>query len=178
MICANCQSRMRHDDSQLWFKCTCGYQIYAKELISKEEILMGRDKDYPLDNEKLNNLSKLIHAMNMLRALYGKPMKVTSGYRPMAANLAAGGSKRSNHMVCLAVDVHDPNGDLRAFVLKHLDALKHLGLYCEDFRWTPTWVHFQVVPPASGRRIFVPDASEPKAPTAWSGSYDASKYDD
>lgn len=177
MICPNCQCGMRHTDDQMWLKCVCGYQIYAKEFITKDEILMGREVDNPLTSEMEENLKKLIYAINMFRALYNRPMKVTSGYRPIALNLAVGGAKASNHTLCLAIDISDVDGQLREFTLKHLDALKRLGLYCEDFRWTKGWIHYQCVPPKSGKRIFIPNTNPATDPECWDGEYD-SKYDD
>ena len=151
--------------------------------ITKEELLMGRDKSYPQDYTKeiSDNLDRLLGAMNQVRAAYGKPMTVSSGWRPPSINGSiAGAAKKSNHMLGLAVDISDKDGKLREWVLSNLDLMQKLGIYFEDFRWTPTWVHFQVVSPKSSKRIFIPYADIKKnpmiAPDAWSGAYD-SKYD-
>lgn len=151
--------------------------------ITKEELLMGRDKTYPKEYTKeiSDNLDRLLAVMNQIRSEYGIPMKVSSGWRPAAVNGGiAGAAKRSNHMLGLAVDISDRDGKLREWVLSNLDLMQKLGVYLEDFRWTPTWVHFQVVAPKSSKRIFVPYADIKKnpmtAPNAWSGTYD-SKHD-
>lgn len=151
--------------------------------ITKDELLMGRDKSYPNEYTKeiSDNLDKLLAAMNQVRAAYGAPMRVTSGWRPAAINGAIpNAAKRSNHMMGLAVDISDRDGKLRGWVLDNLALMQQLGIYIEDFRWTSTWVHFQVVPTRSGKRIFIPYADIVKnpmtAPGSWSGKYD-SKYD-
>lgn len=148
--------------------------------ITKDELLMGRDKTHPKEYTKeiSDNLDKLLAAINQVRATYGKPMRVTSGWRPPSINGSVpGAAKKSNHMLGLAVDISDKDGKLREWVLANLDLMGKLGIYMEDFRWTPNWVHFQVKPPASGKRIFIPYADTVKnpmtAPSAWSGKYDA-----
>jgi hypothetical protein len=56
-------------------------------MISRDEILMGRDKQAPLTGPMEVNLEKLLKAVNKFRAVWGKPMKVTSGYRPAAISI-------------------------------------------------------------------------------------------
>ena len=144
-------------------------------MITKDEILMGRDKTYPNDytQEISNNLDKLLIPINKIRAAYGKPMSIASGWRPPSINEAtSNAAKKSNHMIGLAVDIKDADGAVRKWVLNNLQLMKDLGIYMEDFRWTPTWTHFQCVPPASGKRIYVPSTAPAKDPNAWSGTYD------
>lgn len=122
---------------------------------------MGREKSNPLTPEMEQNLVKLLEGLNKFRAIYGKPMKVSSGYRPEAFNVKAGGAKKSNHMVCLACDFVDIHSSLDIFCVANQDILEKCGLYLEHPKWTKTWCHLQVVKPASGKRIFVPQATEP-----------------
>ena len=44
--------------------------------------------------------------LNKLRDLYGKPMRITSGYRSKETNLAVNGAENSPHMYGKAVDVY------------------------------------------------------------------------
>ena len=124
--------------------------------VSRDEVLMGRDKEFPLTPELEANLAKLLPAINKFRDIYGKPLKVSSGYRPGAFNQAAGGAKKSNHMLCLAVDFQDVDGSLKLYCSNNLKVLEECGLYLEDPASTPTWVHLQCVPPRSGNRVFKP----------------------
>ena len=122
--------------------------------ISKSEILMGREVQYPLNPEQQKNLDILLVKMNKVRDAYGKPMSVSSGYRPAAINAGvSGAAKNSSHTLCMACDIKDPDGSVRKWVLANLQLMKDLGLWIEDFRWTPTWVHFQIRP--ASRRIFM-----------------------
>lgn len=123
--------------------------------ISPQEILMGREVAAPLTPEMKQNLDILLVAVNKLRALWGKPLVVSSGYRPPAQNAAAGGAKASNHMICGAVDFKD-DGSLAKFLISRLDVLEACGLWLESPDKTPGWVHVQIFAPKSGRRVFQP----------------------
>jgi hypothetical protein len=167
-----------------WIRCRiCGFTKKDKIMyITEEAFLMGRITRDKLSQAEQDNMDDLLTKVNKLIALYAKIPVVTSGYRTPAANAAAGGAKLSNHMICRAVDLSDPDGDLAKWCLKNLNHLKDLGLYCEDFRWTHvpggkgSWCHFQNVSPKSGKIVFVPNSNPPSDPNFWDGKYD-SKYD-
>ena len=145
--------------------------------ISKDELLKGRDLQYASDytQEISDNLDRFLILLNQIRAAYGKPMIVNSGWRPLSINASTpGAAAHSKHMLGLAADIADPNGDVRRWVLENLQLMKDLDIFIEDFRWTPGWVHFGLGRPASGKRIFVPNANRAQAPDAWDGQYDSS----
>lgn len=145
-------------------------------MITKDEILMGRDKKYPKEytEEISNNIDKLLEAMNQVRKAYNKPMFVASGWRPSEINEStSNAAKNSNHLKGLAVDIKDTDGKLWEWVLMNLVLMKKLGIYLEDKRWTPTWVHFQIVPPKSKKRIYIPSTAPAKADDIWDGKYDS-----
>lgn len=121
-------------------------------MISRAEILMGRDKEYPLTKELEANLNRLLNAVNKLRALYGKPMYVSSGYRPGKYNKAANGAKNSAHITCEAVDFKDLDNALKSWITVKI--LEDCGLYMEWPGATPTWCHLQIRPTVS--RVFRP----------------------
>jgi uncharacterized protein YcbK (DUF882 family) len=122
--------------------------------VTHSEILMGRDKESPLSPEQKANLDRLVVAVNVIRQAYGKPMKVSSGYRPAVYNLKAGGAKRSAHLTCEAVDFVDVDGELAKWCIKNIQLLEKAGLYLENPEFTPTWVHLQTRP--TKNRIFIP----------------------
>lgn len=147
--------------------------------ITKEELLMGRDEKYhdEYTQEISDNLDKLLITLNKFRAAYGKAMHCSSGWRPSGVNdKTQNAGKKSAHLEGRAADFKDAKGELREWVLNNLDKMKDWGLYCEDFRWTPTWVHLTNRPPASKKRIFIPSMNPAIAPKIWDGKYD-SKYD-
>ncbi|MDR3255202.1 MAG: peptidase M15 [Synergistaceae bacterium] len=50
--------------------------------------------------------SELPHMLEELRALWGRPITINSGYRCERRNIAVGGAMRSLHRLGRAVDVH------------------------------------------------------------------------
>ena len=121
----------------------------------------------PLTKEQQANQVLLFEAVNKLRALYGKPMVVVSGVRDAERqaeiDTLAGRTPRlgSAHISGAAVDFRDSDGALKEFIKKDLTVLERCGLYAEDFAYTPTWLHVQISPPKSGRRVFQPYSTPP-----------------
>jgi hypothetical protein len=74
------------------------------------------------------------------------------------------GAPSSTHKDANGIDIYDPERRLAAWCVSNPDRLAAHKLWCEDFRWTPVWCHFQRVAPRSGRRIYVPSLSRPLAP--------------
>ena len=146
--------------------------------LTKDDLLMGRDKEYTSEYtyEISQNLDKLLIVMNEIQNNYGQKFKVNSGWRPAAVNSSTpGAAAHSKHMLGLAVDVADADGNIMKWVLENLELMKTLGVYFEDWQWTPTWTHFQLGAPKSGNRIFIPSTAPALAPGRWAGKYNA-KY--
>lgn len=144
-------------------------------MITKDEVLMGRDKLYPQDytKEVSDNIDKMLEMLNVVRARYAKPMYVSSGWRPLSVNeKLSNAGKKSNHIKGLACDFKDSDGKLRDWVIEHLEWLAGLGFYFEDFNYTKGWIHFQIISPNSGKRIFIPNSNPPPNPNQWNGKYD------
>lgn len=179
--CSICLAYMvQHLKKIGYLTCSCGFmkKEYTNMTISKDELLMGRDKKYADEytQEISDNLDKLLIPMNQIRAAYNKPMIVSSGWRPAAINAKTpGAAKTSKHMIGLAADIVDTDGNLRKWVLQNLQLMKDLDIYLENFNFTPGWVHFGLGPPNSGKRIFIPSPTEPLQ-VVWDGIYDK-KFD-
>ena len=133
-------------------------------MISWKEILNGyKEEDIPKD--VLANLKELHRRINLVRDLYGKPMKPTSVYRSMEDHLRIYKEKgitdkakipmKSKHLFGEAIDVYDPKGELMDWCMSHVSDLETIQLWCEERDSTPR-VHFQIVPPKSGNRFFKP----------------------
>lgn len=121
------------------------------------------------NKEHLENLEDLLVKLNQFRAAYGKPLRVTSGYRSLEDHLRIYRQKgitdqakipmKSNHLKGLAADlvpIEDPVSHLHDWVLNNMPLMIEIGLWFEDFDVTVSWCHIQIVPPKSGNRIFKP----------------------
>lgn len=80
------------------------------------------------------------------------------GFRPRGSSV---GASSSTHKTGHGVDRHDPRRALARWCLQKPHALEYLGLWMEDPRWTPTWLHLQDVPPKSGRLVYIPSQEPP-----------------
>jgi len=141
-----------------WLKCCCGFSKKEIKMISSSEL---NPHKYPTTREIDDNLSTLLYRINLVRTAYAEPMIVTSGLRSQAQQdglIAAGktNAPKSKHLMGEAVDILDKDGKLRAWVKDNIQLMETIGLWMEAFESTPTWVHFQIVAPNSGNRIFVP----------------------
>lgn len=92
------------------------------------------------------NIEELLEVLDDLREHYGKPIKITSGYRCAALNKLVGGSPTSAHVIGYAADLR-PVGDtfenFKASVLKWLKKSKVKFDQCIIERNKSTqWVHF------------------------------------
>jgi hypothetical protein len=140
-------------------------------MISLANYFNGRDRKFPLacNDEIRNNAALTVSRVNRLLGLAAQEGiecdTVNSGWRPLEVNDAtANAAKGSKHIKALAVDLRDtPKRDLARWCLRNQKHLESIGLWMEDPRWTPTWVHLQIVPPGSGRRVFVPSIKAPLA---------------
>jgi hypothetical protein len=138
-------------------------------MISLKEL---NPKSFPLTPEMTTNLDKLLVAMNVVRAAYGKPMFITSGVRSledhkriyMEIARAKGITNPripmgSKHLKAAACDVLDQDGSLYAWCKANDSVLAQAGVYLEEDRSAPR-VHFQVIPFGSykpgGSRWFRP----------------------
>ena len=120
--------------------------------------------------EHQDSLYKLLHAINIIRQAYNKPMLPTSGYRSREDQLRIYKNKGivdekkipwgSAHLKGMAVDISDPKQELQKWCLENPEILDKANLFMEDFAFTKNWVHFQINPFGSykkgGTRYFKP----------------------
>jgi hypothetical protein len=134
-------------------------------MITMRELLTS-----PCDNkEHLENLEELLVKLNHLRSAYGKPLRVSSGYRSLQKHLAVYAAKgitdqskipmKSNHLYGFAADlvpIEDDIKHLHDFINNNIGLMADIGLYFEAFEYSPQWLHCQSMPPKSGKRFFKP----------------------
>jgi hypothetical protein len=136
-------------------------------MISMTELLSAQIADISmLETSIQENLNILLQKINVIRTAWARPMTVTSGLRTMEHHLQIYARKgitdpkkipmKSKHLYGQAVDISDPNRELQNWCKKNISLLESTGLWMEDFSVTKNWCHFQIVPPASGKRFFMP----------------------
>lgn len=128
-------------------------------MITLPDYWMGRDSKYPddLTPEIEGNAIELIARVNLLMESFGQERAVNSGWRPPAVNASVrGAAVKSKHMLGLAVDLADPDGELDDWCMDNLGELERVGLWLEHPSATKNWCHLQSVPPRSGKRVFYP----------------------
>lgn len=126
--------------------------------------LLGKYKLGDQSQEIQDNLAILLIRVNYVRTLWSKPMTVTSGLRSMEDHIRIYKEKgitdaskipmSSRHLTGRAVDVSDPNLDLTKWLKDNPKVLEDAQLWCED--GNKNWTHFQIIPPVSGKRWFLP----------------------
>lgn len=117
--------------------------------ITYKELLKGT----PISEVELShqqNGEVLLKKINIVRAAYNKPVKVTSGYRSKQRHMDIYRAKgvpeskipmSSQHLSFFAVDIADPKGELYKWMQEHPEVLEQADMYCELD--TKGWVHFQ-----------------------------------
>ncbi len=146
-------------------------------MISLKEVLMGRQTFDELTAEQKKNVVILLERINKVRTKYGKPMKVNDGVR-RPQDTPKNGAKASTHLIAAAIDIDDDDaGTFWKWVYENRAFIAEVGLWVEHPCWTHcdgmSWMHFQIVPPASGNRFFVPSSRPNPAPHFWDGKYEA-----
>lgn len=112
---------------------------------------------YDESDEVRLSIDVLVSRLNELLKLGCPITSITSGLRSAADQARINpAAPKSKHLTGHAADCYDPKGRIATWCRANLDKLATIGLWCEDFDHTPTWVHFQSEAPRSGKRVFLP----------------------
>lgn len=122
-------------------------------MISLQEL---NPHQYPTTPEIDQNLQTLLTRVNTIRSAWGKPMTVTSGLRSQADQARINPkATKSKHLIGAAVDIFDSDLSLTAWLKENnSERLVTAELWAEE--GNANWVHFQIFPPGSGNRWFLP----------------------
>ncbi len=132
-------------------------------------------RNHPLNDELISNAQKLCQKLHDIQNAFGHPLVVNSGYRTKEEQMKINPkAPNSWHTKFAAVDVADKDEQLWEW-LTNVDIewtqeckkiiatfcwdramVSQFDIYLEDRSATPTWVHIQIYPPKSGKRIFKP----------------------
>lgn len=108
-----------------------------------------------IDPVTKRNLEDLIRKVNALG--YQPPMRASSCLRSLKDQERINpNAMGSSHLYGCAVDIADPDGKLKKWLETRYGELVNCGLYMENPKATPTWVHLQSYAPRSMNRIFNP----------------------
>jgi hypothetical protein len=102
---------------------------------SQTAIHNGLDNSPPPVIQK--NLKRVAETLEQVRALVGKPVSVSSGYRSPAVNRAVGGAGKSAHVSGLAADINCPGVTPKQLA----NAIKASGIAFDQLIYEGTWVH-------------------------------------
>ena len=117
----------------------------AAEMLGSETAEKNKINNTP-SVEVQQNIEELLEVLDDLREFYGKPIKISSGYRCATLNKLVGGSPTSAHVIGYAADLQ-PVGDtfenFKAEVLRWLDksGVKFDQCIIEKSK-SAQWVHF------------------------------------
>lgn len=119
------------------------------------------------------NLEDLCLVVNELGRVTGLPMKVTNGFRSEMHHREIYLKKGivnppmgSAHLKGAACDLHDPDSLLKYWFFKDIETaqltdrgekfLKQHQCYLEHPKYSPQWLHLQLIAPKSQKLVFVP----------------------
>ncbi len=91
---------------------------------------------------RLNDLC--IHILEPVRAHFGKPVKINSGYRCLTLNKAVGGVKSSDHLFGFAADISISgvsNFDLGKWIEENLEFKQLIYEFCKKDDAKAGWIH-------------------------------------
>lgn len=126
--------------------------ITLKELIYSTTAVRENLSNEPTSIYVYKNLCDLLTILNCVRAEYGQPIKVTSGYRCPTLNFKVGGVKNSGHLYGLAADVQPftkNNADYLAISKLFITFAKQLGynsivIFEKPKNGIPSWLHLEI----------------------------------
>ena len=125
----------------------------SKNFILQEFLVTNTGLNNQLTSEALANIEYLAtKLLQPLRDAYGKPIKITSGYRSVDVNKAVGGSTTSQHTKGQAVDiVADDNKALFDLIKNNFDFDQLIWEYGTDKQ--PAWVHVSIKKTGNRKQI-------------------------
>lgn len=103
------------------------------------------------------HIRELAESLQSIREAFGKPIKISSGYRCATLNKAVGGATSSQHMTGYAADIKPAAGtmaELKAAILEWAKKNKYDQIIMEqcDKNGIPTWIHFGCRHATKGQR--------------------------
>ena len=120
------------------------------ELLYSRTALYSKISNHPTwqQVENLNRLATTI--LDPVRKVYGKPIKVSSGFRCALLNSAVGGVDNSQHLQGLAADLQV--NDLKALKQSVIDSGVPFDQLIEESKGNTKWLHISCAPSGKSPR--------------------------
>jgi hypothetical protein len=113
--------------------------------LTKSETATRLDIDNTPNDEQIESLRLLCeNILQPVRDHFGKPVKITSGFRCPAVNQATGGSATSDHCKGQAVDFEIdglPNPDVAQWIMDNLDYTQLILEFYTQGQPNSGWIH-------------------------------------
>ena len=101
-----------------------------------------------MEGVSIDKLKKVADLLEVIRAAFGAPIWVSSGYRCKKVNDAVGGSKTSQHLLCEAADIKACKGHTNKELFEKIKSLIsskkiEVGQLIWEYgtKENPAWVH-------------------------------------
>ena len=82
---------------------------FALEEFERSSMAAAHNIDNKIPQKYYDNLYKLVNMLQKIRDRFGKPIRITSGYRCEELNRLVKGSKTSQHRFAQAADITSSN---------------------------------------------------------------------
>lgn len=112
----------------------------VQELCNSNTAILQKINNKPTQDIELNLIDLITNCLDPLREAYGKPIRVSSGYRCAELNKAIGGTKNSQHLKGQAADLHGKNPEENKKIFEAAKKLK-LGFDQLIDEKNFSWVH-------------------------------------
>ena len=135
--------------------------MLSKNLSLKEAITSQTATRKKIDNTPseavIDSLKHIaVNVFQKVRDHFGKPIRISSGYRSPALNKAVGGSKSSQHVTGEALDIQGTNdltnADIFYYIKDNLNFDQLIWEYGNDDE--PAWVHVSLRRSGNRKQVF------------------------
>ena len=118
------------------------HKYFTLEELTKSETALSYGIDNTPPERFVPNLHRLMDYLDRVREAYGKPIRVSSGYRCRDLNRAVGGADDSQHKQGLAADLVVPDMEHLMAVIRKLGGFDQL--IDERPKGRGRWVHVSI----------------------------------
>lgn len=126
---------------------TGGHFTIGEMVFSQTAIRLGIDNTPPA--YAVANMHLLFATLEQVRALTGKPVSISSGYRCAALNAAIKGAGNSAHLTGQAADINCPGMTPKALAI----AIRDSDIAFDQLIFEGSWVHIALAGGKSPREV-------------------------